>query len=232
MAAIYPQASIIGLDWSKAMLKQMKQAQGPAAKPAGLCADMHAIPLAASSVNVVFSNLAFQWTTDLEMLLTNIRTVLKPGGMFLFSSFGPDTLHELRTAWAAADDQPHVNRFVDMHDIGDKVVAAGFVEPVFDIDIITLEYREVIGLMRDLKAIGAHNSAQGRSTGLTGKHKFSRVIDAYEQFRQGDIYPATYEVVYGVAFGPREGQPYRHPEGEMVTFSIEALKASRKGKTR
>ncbi|MFT5140595.1 MAG: malonyl-CoA O-methyltransferase [Lysobacterales bacterium] len=231
MAGEYPQASVIGLDWSKAMLRQMKKTQMLEANPVGMCADMHAIPLAANSVNVVFSNLAMQWTTDLEMLLTNIRTVLKPGGMFLFSSFGPDTLHELRSAWATVDDQPHVNRFVDMHDIGDRVVAAGFVEPVFDIDFITLEYRDVIALMRDLKAIGAHNSAQGRSSGLTGKDKFSRVINAYEQFRQGDIYPATYEVIYGVAFGPGEGQPFRHPEGEMATFSIDALKASRKGKT-
>jgi malonyl-CoA O-methyltransferase len=228
MADLYPQASIIGLDWSNAMLRKMKQTQTLKNGPLALCADMHAIPLAANSVDAVFSNLAIQWTTELELLLTNIRTVLKPGGIFLFSSFGPDTLHELRTAWAAVDDQPHVNYFVDMHDIGDKVVTAGFVEPVFDIDVITLEYREVITLMRDLKAIGAHNSARGRSAGLTGKEKFSKVIKAYEEFRRGEIYPATYEVVYGVAFGPHEGQPFRDPEGEMATFSVEALKASRK----
>jgi malonyl-CoA O-methyltransferase len=228
MASLYPQASVIGLDWSGSMLRQMQQANASGKETFGLCADMHALPLAADSVDVVFSNLAIQWTTDLDILLGSIRTVLKPGGMFLFSSFGPDTLHELRTAWASADDQPHVNQFLDMHDIGDKVVANGFIEPVFDIDLITMEYGDVISLMRDLKAIGARNSARDRSTGLTGKDKFKSVINAYEAFGRDGIYPATYEVVYGVAFGPGEGQPFRGADGEIATFSIDALKANRK----
>ncbi len=228
----YPQAIVIGLDWSVAMLNQMRQREPGGSDSLVLCADMHSLPLAAQSVDVVFSNLAIQWTTDLDALLLSLRTVLKPGGMLLFSTFGPDTLHELRTAWSKADDRPHVNLFADMHDIGDKVVAAGFVEPVFDVDLMTLEYRDVISLMRDLKAIGAHNSALGRSAGLTGKDKFSRVLEAYEEFRKEGIYPASYEVIYGAAFGPREGQPFRHPEGEIVTFSVEALKASRKREAR
>ena len=213
------------------MLQQARSRDTEGIAPFPLCADMQQLPLASQSVDLVFSNLAIQWSTDLDALLVALRRVIKPGGIILFSTFGPDTLHELRSAWFEADDQPHVNFFPDMHDVGDKVVAAGFVEPVFDIDIITLEYGDVISLMRDLKAIGAHNAASGRSMGLTGKDKFARVLDAYEAYRKGDSYPATYEVVYGVAFGPQEGQPFRHPEGEIATFSIEALKASRSGKT-
>jgi malonyl-CoA O-methyltransferase len=117
---------------------------------------------------------------------------------------------------------------MDMHDIGDMVVAAGFIEPVIDVDILTVEYSDVKSLMRDLKAIGAHNAAIDRNAGLTGKDKFARVLKAYEEFRRGDVYPATYEVVYGVAFGPSEGQPFRTPDGDMVTFSVDALKATRK----
>lgn len=224
----YPGARVIGLDWSRAMLHQMNQRQSGASLPVALCADMHKLPLASASVDLVFSNLAIQWSTDLEQLLLALRRVLKPGGVLLFSTFGPDTLHELRSSWAQADDQPHVNRFPDMHDVGDQVVAAGFVEPVFDVDLMTLEYPDVIGLMRDLKAIGAHNAARDRRAGLTGKARFRKVIESYESFRTGEIYPATYEVVYGVAFGPEEGQPFRHPDGEIATFSIEALKSARR----
>jgi malonyl-CoA O-methyltransferase len=223
----YPQASVIGLDWSKSMLQQLNRTSPNGSGPFAVCADIHGLPIAANSVDVLFSSLAIQWTNDLDALLLGLRTVLKPGGMLLFSTFGPDTLYELREAWSSVDDQPHVNQFADMHDIGAKVVAAGFVEPVFDIDMMTLEYGKVMTLMRDLKAIGAHNAARARSPGLTGKQKFAKMMQAYEQFRREDIYPATYEVIYGVAFGPEEGQPFRHPDGEIATFSVEALIASR-----
>lgn len=225
----YPQATVMGLDWSSGMLRQLKARRNEQASPLALCADMQALPLAAKSMDVVFSSLAVQWSPDPVALFAELRRVLKPGGMMLFSTFGPDTLHELRTAWSKADENAHVNQFIDMHDVGEIVVAAGFVEPVFDIDYMTLEYKDVVSLMRDLKAIGAHNAATGRSSGLTGKAKFSRVLEAYEVFRKGDVYPATYEVIYGVAFGPAEGQPYRDRDGEVATFSVDAIKTSRRG---
>lgn len=225
----FPDSEVIALDWSERMLQQMQLRNGAGRNPRPLCADMHDLPLPSRSVDMVFSNLAMQWSSDLPSLFTGIRRVLKPGGMFLFSSFGPDTLMELRTAWAQADSQPHVNQFIDMHDIGDQLLASGFAEPVMDVDMLTLEYSDVTSLMRELKAIGAHNAAKDRSPGLTGKIKFSRVLEAYEQFRREEIYPATYEVIYGVAFGPAEGQPFRSAEGEIATFSIDALRASRKG---
>jgi malonyl-CoA O-methyltransferase len=220
----YPGARVIGLDWSTAMLGQLRQRSQ---RPLALCADMHELPLAAGSVDVLFSSLAMQWSNRLEDLLLGFRRVLRPGGMLLFSTFGPDTLRELRQAWASADDRVHVNLFMDMHDIGDLLLASGFSEPVMDVDTLTLEYPDVISLMRELKAIGAHNAAAGRSPGLTGRQTFGRVLEAYEGFRRGDIYPATFEVVYGVAFGPQEGQPFRTPEGEWAAFSVESLKSGR-----
>ena len=236
MQTRYPGASVVGLDWSKRMLECLR-ARGESdesiitGRMKTLCANMQSIPLPARSMDVVFSSLAMQWSPDAGQLFTELRRVLKPGGMLLFSTFGPDTLHELRSAWSRADDRPHVNLFADMHDIGDQVVAAGFVEPVFDVDIITLEYPDVLSLMRDLKAIGAHNAASDRSPGLTGKKKFSRVLEAYEPYRRDDRYPATYEVVYGVAFGPKEGQPFRSDEGDVVTFSVDAMRSCNRGES-
>ena len=106
--------------------------------------------------------------------------MLRPGGLLTFTTFGPDTLVELRRAWAAADGHAHVNRFIDMHDLGDALVRAGLAEPVLDVERYTLTYAEVRDLMRDLKAIGAHNANAGRPRGLTGKGALAKMTDAYE----------------------------------------------------
>lgn len=217
-------ARVVGLDWSLGMLGQFHQRNGILAAP--LCADMQSLPLAQRSFDLVFSSLAVQWSPDPSALFAGLRNVLRPGGMLLFSTFGPDTLHELRSAWSEADQGPHVNRFIDMHDIGDLLVAAGFSEPVMDVDVLTLEYRDVVTLMRELKAIGAHNAASGRNAGLTGKGKFERVLRSYERFRRGSTYPATYEVIYGLAFGPPDGQPVRVAGGEVASFPVDALRTS------
>jgi len=226
--AQYPAADIIALDWSGAMLKLTRQRSNSLSMPIGLCADMHALPLAAHSMDVVFSNLAIAWTNDLASLFMGLRRVLRPGGMFLFTTFGPDTLCELRNAWSRVDGGPHVHPFTDMHEIGDLMVQTGFAEPVMDMEKLTLEYRDVIGLMRELKATGACNAATGRNPGLTGKEKFALALEAYDEFRTQGVYPATYEVIYGVAFGPEEGQPFRTPEGETATFSVASLRTARK----
>lgn len=223
----FPEARVISLDWSLAMLNEAQQQPG-SGRQSTLCADMHHIPLAMRSVDLVFSNLAVQWSSKLENLVSEFRRVLKPGGLLMFSSFGPDTLLELRAAWAEADQNPHVSRFMDMHDVGDTLVRSGFAEPVMDMDLLTLEYPSVVDLMRELKAIGAHNAAAQRSRGLTGRKTFNTMLQAYETYRRGDIYPASYEVIYGLAFGPREGQPVRGAEGEIATFSIDSLRKGRR----
>lgn len=225
----FPGAQVSGLDWAAAMLRQLKDRKHSSRPPQAVCADMLQLPFAARSFDLVFSSLAIQWCNDLEALFSGLRRVMKPAGLFLFTSFGPDTLFELRTAWSQADDRPHVNLFADMHDVGDQLVAVGFSEPVMDMENIVLEYRDVLSLMRELKAVGAHNMAQGRPPGLTGKGKLKRVLRAYEAFRRGGRYPASYEVIYGAAFGPAEGQPMRTAQGEVATFSVDTLKSSRAG---
>ncbi len=188
---------------------------------------MHQLPFAPRRFDLVFSSLTVQWSSEEPRLFREVLRVLRPGGLFLFTSFGPDTLHELRSAWAAVDDRPHVNRFVDMHDIGDALVSAGFMDPVMDMELLTLEYGDVMTLMRDLKGIGAANAATQRAAGLTGKERLRNVLQAYEAFKRNGRYPASYEVVYGATFGPPEGQPVRGPEGETATFSVESLRQGR-----
>ena len=102
--------------------------------------------------------------------------IIRPGGLLLFSTFGPDTLKELRQAWSAVDDRPHVSPFMDMHDIGDMLMRSQFAEPVMDAEYITMTYRNARELMRDIKGIGAHNAMEGRHRGLTGKQRMDRFI--------------------------------------------------------
>jgi malonyl-CoA O-methyltransferase len=122
----------------------------------------------------------------------------------MFSSFGPDTLRELRVSFERVDRGVHVNRFIDMHDVGDLLVRGGFSDPVMDAETFTLTYRDVADLMRELKALGAHNVNAGRNKSLSGRRAFSRLIEEYEKFRLADSrVPATFEVVYGHAWKPR-----------------------------
>jgi malonyl-CoA O-methyltransferase len=170
-----------------------------ARRPSLLCADLERLPLAGSCAQLAFSNLALQWCRP-EAVFAEAARVLEPGGLFLFSTFGPDTLKELRGAFAAADGRPHVNTFVDMHDLGDLLVHAGLADPVMDMDVITLEYSCVEKVARDLKAIGARNALPGRPRGLSGRGLWRKVIAAYEEHRRDGVLPATYEVVYGHAW--------------------------------
>lgn len=219
---LFPQAQVVSLDWSEAMLQ--RTGQRPDAKLDRVRADMHALPFAPRRFDLVFSSLTVQWSAQEPGLFREVLRALRPGGLFLFSSLGPDTLHELRSAWAAVDPRPRVNQFADMHDIGDALVAAGFQDPVMDMEMLVLEYVKVMDLMRDLKAIGATNAASQRAAGLMNRTRLQRVIEAYEPFRRDDRYPASYEVVYGTAFGAPEGRPVRTPEGEVATFSVESLR--------
>lgn len=169
-------------------------------------ADAEALPFANESFDLVVSNLALQWCNP-DRVFAECRRVLRPGGLLIFTTFGPDTLKELRAAWRATDSAVHVHDFPDMHDLGDALVRARLADPVMDIDRLTLTYADVSGLLRDLKAIGANNAAANRHTGLTGKQRYARFREAYENFRGADgRLPASYEVVHGHAWKPDVGR--------------------------
>ena len=212
----YRSSQVIALDLAEGMLREAGRRQTLLRRFRRVCGQAAALPLRDASVDLVFSNLMLQWCQDPDAVFGQVRRVLKPGGLFTFTTFGPDTLVELRRAWAAADERTHVNRFIDMHDLGDALVRSGLAEPVMDIERFTLTYAEVRDLMRDLKDIGAHNANAGRPRGLTGKGTLARMTAAYDAFRKDGRLPATYEVVYGQAWCPvapprRKGLP-----GEVV----------------
>jgi malonyl-CoA O-methyltransferase len=215
----YPGAHVVALDIAIGMLHAARGTSGWWRKlfagnaPRYLCADVEALPLAPHSVDLVWSNLAVQWCNDLPATFVELQRVLKPEGLLMFSTFGPDTLKELRMAFSGADSHNHVIRFADMHDIGDMLLAAGFAEPVMDMEYITLTYQDVRALMNDLRGIGAHNATAGRATGMMGKGVWHRVLENYERLRREGKLPATYEIVYGHAWKP---QPKMAADGRAI----------------
>lgn len=198
----YPQARLFACDLALNMLLAARCRLGFWRRVPLACADALHLPFAAGAFDLIYCNLVLQWCDDLDRALVELRRTLAPHALLLFSSFGPDTLKELRAAWRAVDGFNHVNRFIDMHDVGDALIRAGFVEPVMDVERLTLTYTNVQALARDLKAVGAHNVTAGRPRGLGGRRRAANLASAYERFRRDGRLPATYEVVYGTAWTP------------------------------
>lgn len=198
----YRKAGVFALDIAPAMLLQARARGSWWRRPRCVCADAENLPFADASFDFIFSNLMLQWCTDLPATLRELRRVLAPGGLLMFTTLGPDTLNELRASWSSVDGFTHVNPFIDMHDVGDALLQARWAEPVMDAERITVTYRELATLMLDLKHIGAHNVNRGRARGLTGKRRFQAFTRAYEQFRRDGVLPSTYEVIYGHAWSP------------------------------
>ncbi len=188
----FKNSQLICLDFAQESLKN-----NPV--PHKLCADANHLPLADNSIDIVTSNLMIQWCPDTKQLFSECHRVLKNNGLLLFSTFGPDTLKELKKSWSVVDDTPHVNTFTDMHDIGDQLLQNSFQSPVMEMETLTLTYQTVTDLLKDLKAIGAQ-TVSTRSKSLTGKNKFQSMIQMYESYRTDGKLPATYEVVYGHAW--------------------------------
>ncbi len=198
----FGRAQVVSLDIALGMLQKTHQQQPFLSKflkqKSLICADIEQLPIANNSLDMLWSNLALQWCNDLDAAFSEIGRALKPNGLLMFSTFGPDTLKELRAA--TNNGNTHVSRFIDMHDIGDALTRAGFSAPVLDVEHYTLTYDDIKAMMRDLKAIGAHNATQGRARGLQGRGFLQKLAQNYEQFRVDGKLPATFEVVYGHAW--------------------------------
>jgi malonyl-CoA O-methyltransferase len=183
----YPEAEVLALDLAVNMLCHARQRNADTARLSCVCADGERLPFADDSVDFIFSNLMLQWCMDLQPVFT-----------------------ELRASWSAADGFTHVNAFPDMHDVGDALLATRWAEPVMDVERVTVTYRELRTLMEELRHIGAHNVTAGRPRGLTGRHRFGRMAEAYEAYRREGVLPASYEVVYGHAWSPQNKDAVRH----------------------
>jgi malonyl-CoA O-methyltransferase len=216
----YPGAMVIALDSSPLMLKTAARQQPWLRKFERVCADAELLPFADGSVDLIVSNLMLPWSHP-DAAFSEFRRVLAPRGLLSFSTLGPDTLRELRSAWGQVDSRTHVHQFIDMHDLGDALVRNQFAAPVLDVERITLRYLDVRKVAADLKATGARNATAGRAKGLTSPRKFAAMQAAYEQFREEGRLPATYEVVFAHAWVPAQA-PRR--AGEPATVSLEEIK--------
>ncbi len=221
----YPGAAVIALDIALAMVHRTaartpwwRRVIGRGVLP--VCGEIERLPLGHAVIGMVWSNLALQWVNDPPRAFAEFRRVLAPGGLLMFSTFGPDTLKELRAAFQGVDRHTHVNRFIDLHDLGDMLVHAGFADPVMDMEVITLTYVSMRELMRDLKAIGAHNVTAGRRQAMTARATLAAAERNYEAARHAGRLPATFEVIYGHAWVP---QPRIGPAGRPV-IEIKARK--------
>jgi malonyl-CoA O-methyltransferase len=237
LAARYPGARVVALDLALPMVaaardrarrgRSLLQRLLPPAlsreapPPWFLCGDVNALPLSGVRFDLIWSNLALQWVNDLPRALAEMRRVLKVGGLFTFTTFGPDTLKEIRAAFARADGYTHTSRFTDMHDIGDMLVEAGFGDPVMDMELLTLTYAAPGDLLHELKTLGATNATRGRPRGLTGRSRWRRMEVALERLRREGRIPASFEVIYGHAW---KGEPTRSADGFPV------VKLSRRGR--
>ncbi len=230
----WPRARVVALDLAVPMLREArKRGSGwrhALQKPVDLlCADARALPLAEGSVDVLFSSLCLQWIEDLPAVFAGFRRVLKPGGLLLVSSFGPDTLVELRDAFAQADALPHVSPFASIAQFGDALVHAGFVDPVLDRDEYVTRYADLRALMRELRAIGATNALQSRRHTLTGKARFAAAAAAYETERRSDgMLPATWEVTTAMAWAPEHGAPIREGGFDVTAVPLSQIPIRRR----
>ena len=221
LAKRYPKAVVVGVDSAWEMLRQAA-GQSLVARvrrllarqpPRNVCADFGALPFPLGSFSMAWSNLALAWAPDPMRVFGELHRVLSPGGLLMFSSYGPDTLKELRTAFEEVDSHPHTHRFLDMHDLGDMLVGSGFVAPVMDMELVTLTFRDFDALARDLRLSGQSNAARGRRRGLLGKGAYARMRAAYESARRDGQLPATVEVIYGHAW---RGEPRLTRDGRNV----------------
>lgn len=210
LANRYPDARILAVDLALAMHFQARPPSSASwwkqilsiqkNNTSYVCGDIEQLPLQNSCASMVWSNLTLQWCNDIGKTFAEVHRVLQSEGLFMFSTFGPDTLRELRQAFIGMDDNSHINGFTDMHDIGDLLVYNGFAMPVMDMEYITLTYNDVISVMQDLKAMGAHNVIQDRKRGLTGRIGWQKVLSNYEVLRKEGKLPVTFELIYGHAW--------------------------------
>jgi malonyl-CoA O-methyltransferase len=221
---MFRKAQVTGMDTSLAMLSQLRRRSSLLRPLKAVCGDIGVLPFAVQSVDMVFSNLASYWCPDPMAMFSEFRRVIRPDGMLLFSTLGPETMKELSEVWAGVDAKVEVPVFPDLLEIGNALVAAGFREPAMDMEIITLSYPHLDALFEELEATGASLLVRGWDRWKTAR---AALKQAFAPILKEGKYPLSFEIIYGAAFGPQDGQPVKTPEGDVVTFSVDSLRRTR-----
>lgn len=197
----FRRARIVGVDISANMLQKAQAHRGWFSRLSFVHSDARALPVADHSVDLVFANLLLPWIDDPAAIAREVCRVLRKDGLFVFSGLGPDSLRELRAAWATVDNYAHVNEFPDMHNIGDALVQSGLRDPVLDVDRLQVSYSDSAALYRDLKAVGGRNALTAQRKSLTGKQAFARMQDELWRFAERNSLQLDLELVYGHCWG-------------------------------
>lgn len=222
LSQLFPNAQIYHLDSAFPMLQHAKQQVTgrfsffTQIKQHFICSDAAFLPIAERRVDLLVSNLMLQWCNDVNQVISEFARVLQPEGALFLSTFGLDTLQELRHSWAKIDEYSHLNQFFDMHELGNILFQNGLINPVMDTEWTKRYYGDVKTLMHELKAIGAHNVTADRPRSLTGKGKLSQLTENYEQYRTMEGLPATYEIIYGHARGRKADYQLKQADGSII----------------
>lgn len=219
---LYPKARIYCIDLAEKRLRFAKGKRKWFKQQHYITADMHTLPFLSESFDLIVSNLAWHWADHLHQAIYEAKRVLKMNGTLMFSTPGPDTLRELRASFAAVSAEPHINAFLDMHDIGDALLKADLADPVMDIEYFTSYTKNVQELLRELRASGEINYQALRARGLMGKHIFKKMLQHYQQYCTNNKLPVTTEAVFGYAWRKPETS-FRLNEGE-VAIPVAAIK--------
>jgi malonyl-CoA O-methyltransferase len=224
MKGRWPKAQVVALDIALPMLRQVPRNTRFWRPVRQVCGEASQLPFSDGSIDVIFSNLCLQWVPDLPVALAEFRRVLREDGLLLFSTFGPDTLVELREAYLQAGERyPPLSPFAAIQQVGDAMIAAGFRNPVLERDLFKLQYPQVMGLLRELRAIGAGDARVQRPRGLGGKSRQKKMIEAYEALREGERLPSTWEVISASARAPGAGTPRREGAMDVASFPADRI---------
>ncbi len=220
----YPDAQIYGVECSPTLLSMALrrfEKENNTHSMIMVAGDYTAIPLVHHTFDLIFSNLSLHWSTDIKHTLQECYRLLKPGGILLFTTVGPDTLQELRACFP--DGHSHIHPFFDMHDWGDLLQQLSFDAPVMDREPLTVQYAHVACLLQDLKGTGSCNALIHRSSALMGKYRWQSMLNQYEKLRhaQHHTLPATIELIYGHAFAPIQRRGDTVSDLEEICVSIE-----------
>lgn len=219
----WPKAEVIAVDMALPMLREAGRHSRLWRPLRRVCADVAALPFADQSCDVVFSSLCLQWVEDLPAVFNEFRRVLRPDGLLLIATFGPDTLAELREAYRTIGETPPVSPFTPIQPLGDALLAAGFRDPVLEREHYTLTYPDLRALMQELRAIGANDARAERPRGLAGRTRLQRVTAAYESFRRDGVLPSSWEVISAMAFAPQAGAPVRRAGSDLASFPADRI---------